>query len=117
MKGDNKKYVICPVGVSVTVMVTYLLSDSKMVLDRETNRMCGFLNLNSLGSVSDIQIKESTLSHRFSITKLKRFRYYRYEEIQSEELIMTRQRANVCTNDGFGLAVCNGRLFVRYIIG
>ena len=59
---------MCRVDVSVMVMVTYKLSDSTMVLDRETTRKYGFFNLNTLGSASGIPIKESTISHRFSIT-------------------------------------------------
>ena len=63
------------VKVSVMVMVTYLLSDSKKFQDRETTRKCGFFNLNTLGSASGIQIKESTLSHRFSTTETRGNRY------------------------------------------
>ena len=59
---------MCCVDVSVMVTGIDLLSDSTMVQDRETTRKCGFFNLNTLGSASGIQIKESTLSYRFSIT-------------------------------------------------
>ena len=43
--------------------------------DKETTRKCGFFNLNTLGSASGIQIKESTLSHRFSTTETRGNRY------------------------------------------
>ena len=39
-----------------------------MVWDRETFRKCGFFNLNTLGSASDIPIEEATLPGRFSVT-------------------------------------------------
>ena len=68
MKGANKMHDVCRVDMCVVVMITYLLSDSTMVKDREKTPKCGFFNLNTLCSVSGIQIKESTLCHRFSIT-------------------------------------------------
>ena len=68
MKVDYKKLGMCRVDMSVLVMVTYLLSDSTMVKNRQTTQKCGFFNLNTPGSAMGIQIKESTFSHRFSIT-------------------------------------------------
>ena len=58
MRGDYKKHDMCRVDVSVMVMVTNSLSVS-MVEDRETTQKCEIFNLNTLGSTSDIQIKES----------------------------------------------------------
>ena len=59
MRGNYKKHDMCCVDVSVMIMVTNLLSVSTMVEDRETTQKCGIFNLNTLGSTSDIQIKES----------------------------------------------------------
>ena len=55
MKGDstNQGIVWC---VSVMVIATYLSSDSTIVKDIENTRKCGFFNLNTLSSASDIQI-------------------------------------------------------------
>ena len=55
MQGDNKNQGIvwC---VSVMVLATYLLSDSTIVKGIENNRKCGFFNLNTLCSATDIQM-------------------------------------------------------------
>ena len=53
MQGDNKNQGIvwC---VSVMVLATYLLSDSAIVKGIENTRKCGFFNLNTLSSTTDI---------------------------------------------------------------
>ena len=55
MNGDNKNQgnVWC---VSVMVIATYLSSDSTIVKGIENTRKCGFFNLNTHGSASDIQM-------------------------------------------------------------
>ena len=55
MKSDNKNQGIvwC---VSVMVITTYLLSDSTIVKGIENTRKCGFFNLNTLSSASDIMM-------------------------------------------------------------
>ena len=55
MKGDNTNQGIvwC---VSVMVIATYLSSDSTIVKGIENTRKCGFFNLNTLSSASDIQM-------------------------------------------------------------
>ena len=55
MKGDNKNQGIvwC---VSVVAIATYLSSDSTIVKGIENTRKCGFFNLNTLSSASDIQM-------------------------------------------------------------
>ena len=55
MQGDNKNQGIvwC---VSVMVLATYLLSDSTIVKGIENTRKCGFFNLNTLSSTTDIQM-------------------------------------------------------------
>ena len=55
MKGDNKNQGIvwC---VSIMVIATYLSSDSTIVKGMENTRKCGFFDLNTLSSVSDIQM-------------------------------------------------------------
>ena len=55
MKSDNKNQGIvwC---VSVMVTTTYLLSDSTIVKGIENTRKCGFFNLNTLSSASDIMM-------------------------------------------------------------
>ena len=55
MQGDNKKQGIvwC---VSVMAIATYLSSDSTIVKGIENTRKCGFFNLNTLSSASDIQM-------------------------------------------------------------
>ena len=55
MESDNKNrgIVWC---VSVMVIATYLLSDSTIVKGIENTRKCGFFNLNTLSSASDIQM-------------------------------------------------------------
>ena len=55
MKSDknNQCIVWC---VSVMVIATYLSSDSTIVKGIEDNRKCGFFNLNTLSSASDIQM-------------------------------------------------------------
>ena len=55
MKGDNKNQGIV-LGVSVMVIPTYLLSDPTIVKDKEYTRKCGFFNLKTLSSASDIQM-------------------------------------------------------------
>ena len=66
MQGDNKNQGIvwC---VSVMVLATYLLSDSTIVKGIENTRKCGFFNLNTLSSTTDIQMlvipSLSTVSH------------------------------------------------------
>ena len=62
MKNSDEKHGMCRVDMSVLVMMTYLLSDSQMVKNRETTRKCAFFNLDTLGSILVIQIKESTLN-------------------------------------------------------
>ena len=55
MQGDNKNQCIvwC---VSVMVLATYLLSDSTIGKGMENTRNCGFFNLNTLSSTTDIQM-------------------------------------------------------------
>ena len=55
MKGDNTNQGIvwC---VSVMVIATYSSSDSTIVKGIENTRKCGFFNLNTLSSASDIQM-------------------------------------------------------------
>ena len=55
MKGDNTNQGIvwC---VSVMVIATYLSSDSTIVKGIENTPKCGFFNLNTLSSASDIQM-------------------------------------------------------------
>ena len=55
MKSNNKNrgIVWC---VSVMVIATYLLSDSEIVKGIENTQKCGFFNLNTLSSASDIQM-------------------------------------------------------------
>ena len=66
MQGDNKNQGIvwC---VSVMVLATYLLSDSTIVKGIENTRKCGYFNLNTLRSATDIQMlvipSLSTVSH------------------------------------------------------
>ena len=67
MRGDYKKHGMCRVDTCVMVTVVDLLSVSRMVQDRETTQKCEFVNLDTLESALDIQIKKSTLVHRFSI--------------------------------------------------
>ena len=65
MKGDNTNQGIvwC---VSVTVIATYLSSDSTIVKGIENNRKCGFLYLSTLSSASDIQMSLWTVSCTFA---------------------------------------------------
>ena len=66
MQGDSKNQGIvwC---VSVMVLATYLLSDSTIVKGIENTRKCGFFNLNTPSSTTDIQMlvlpSLSTVSH------------------------------------------------------
>ena len=55
MKGDNTNQGIvwC---VSVMVIATYLSSDSTIIKGIENTRKCGFFDLNTLSSASDIQM-------------------------------------------------------------
>ena len=55
MKSDNKNGGIVWY-VSVMVIATYLLSDSTIVKGIENTRKCGFFNLDTTSSVSDIQM-------------------------------------------------------------
>ena len=74
MQGDNKNQGIvwC---VSVMVLATYLLSDSTIVKGIENTRKCGFFNLNTLSSTTDIKMlvipSLSTVSHCYFAVKME----------------------------------------------
>ena len=65
MKGDYKKHAMCCVDMSVMV---YFLIQQWLKIEKQPESVDSFI-LNTLGSASSIQIKESTLTHCFSITQ------------------------------------------------
>ena len=56
MKGNDKNQGIVWCVSIIMVITTYLLSDSTIVKGIENTRKCGFFNLNTLSSASDIQM-------------------------------------------------------------